>query len=423
MSPDFASVDYFSEASLVEDPYPWFDWVRSRGPVVHDPSGRNVVIVVGYDEAVEVMRDNDAYSRCNTVGGPLPELPVEPQGDDISALIEEYRHIYPLSDHVVTFDPPKHRQHRHLLSKLLTPKGLEQSEGFLAELADREIDAFFEQGRCEFVHAYAEPYATLTIANILGVPERDHAKFRDAFDTPFLGNIDGSEYSGGHVTRLEKWFAEYLEDRRRQPTDDTLTKIAQATFPDGLTPDLVDVVAVSTFLFAAGRGTTVHLLAAAVQFLAESPELQKLLRENRNRVPDYVEEVLRLESPIKANFRMTRKTTRLAGVELKAGTTVMLLLGACNRDPRHFESPNALDIDRGNAREHIAFGRGIGACPGGPLARAEARVTLNRVLDRMADIRISEPRHGPPGARHYRYDPTYFLRRISELHLEFEPIG
>jgi len=167
----------------------------------------------------------------------------------------------------------------------------------------------------------------------------------------------------------------------------------------------------------------VHLLAASVQFLAEDPALQRALREDRSKIANYVEECLRLESAIKANFRLTRKSTELAGVGMKAGTTVSMLLGACNRDPRHFENPNELDLDRPNAREHIAFGRGIGACPGGSLARAEARVSLNRVLDRMADIRISEEHHGPPGDRHYRYDPTYALRRISELHLEFTPIG
>ena len=421
MSVDFEAVDYFTEPSIVDDPYPYFEWLRGHCPVHH--GAHNSAFVTGYDEAIAVMRDNDAYSRINTVGGPVPGLPVEAEGDDISHLIEEYRDVFLMSDHVITQDPPNHERYRHLLTRLLTPRRLQDNEEFFWRLADREIDSFIEHGRCEFVKSYAEPYATLTITNILGVPESDHPKFRDAFETPVLGNIDGSRYTGGHAKNLEKWFAEYIEDRRREPTDDTLTKIALATFPDGSTPELEDVVSLSSFLFAAGRGTTVHLLAASVQFLAEDPALQKALREDRSKIANYVEECLRLESAIKANFRLTRKSTELAGVGMKAGTTVSMLLGACNRDPRHFENPNELDIDRPNAREHIAFGRGIGACPGGSLARAEARVSLNRVLDRMADIRISEEHHGPPGDRRYRYDPTYALRRISELHLEFTPIG
>ena len=229
MSCDFDAVDYFTEPSVVDDPYPYFDWLRSQCPVHHHAT-RNVVTITGYAEAIEVMRDNDAYSRCNTVGGPLPGLPVEPSGDDITELIERYRHLYPLSDHVVTLDPPEHERHRHLLTRLITPRRLRENEEFLWRLADREIDTFLVQGRCEFVHGYAEPYATLTIADILGVPESDHANC-DAFDTPVLGNIDGSQYSGGHVTHLEGWFTEYMEDRRRSPTDDTLTKIAHRHLP------------------------------------------------------------------------------------------------------------------------------------------------------------------------------------------------
>lgn len=420
MTIDFDAVDYFADPSIVADPYPYYEWLRRQCPVHHDP--RHGVMVTGYDEALKVMADNDAFSRVNTVGGPVPGLPVEPEGDDISELIEQYRHTFPLGDQVVTLDPPEHERHRHLLTRLLTPRRLQDNEEFFWQLADREIDTFHAHGCCEFVHSYAEPYATLTITNILGVPEADHAKFRAAFETPVIGRIDGSRYSGGHVTHLEEWFAEYIEERRRDPRDDTLTKIALAKFPDGSTPELKDVVGLASFLFAGGRGTTVHLLAASLQVIAERPEIQTLLREDRSKIPNFIEEMLRMESAIKTLYRLTRKTTELAGLRIKAGTMLTMLLGACNRDPRHFGNPHDLDIDRPNAMTHIAFGRGIGTCPGGSLARAEARVTLNRVLDRMDDIRISEEHHGPAGERRYRYDPTYTLRRLSELHLEFTPV-
>jgi cytochrome P450 len=100
----------------------------------------------------------------------------------------------------------------------------------------------------------------------------------------------------------------------------------------------------------------------------------------------------------------------------------MLLNGAANRDPRRFDCPHDFRLDRPNTQAHIAFGRGIHSCPGGPLARAEAKVSLDRILDRMGDIRLSEERHGLPGARRFRYEPTWVLRGLSELHLEFEPI-
>ena len=130
--------------------------------------------------------------------------------------------------------------------------------------------------------------------------------------------------------------------------------------------------------------------------------------------------MLRVESPVKADFRLTRRTTSIGGVEITAGTPVMLLNGAANRDPRHFECPAEFQGDRSNARTHIAFGRGVHSCPGGPLARAEGRVSIERILDRTRNIRLSEEHHGPPGDRTFRYEPTWILRGLSNLHLEFD---
>jgi cytochrome P450 len=130
---------------------------------------------------------------------------------------------------------------------------------------------------------------------------------------------------------------------------------------------------------------------------------------------------LRIESPVKTDFRLARKTTTVGGVEIKAGTPVMMLNGAANRDPRRFESPNEFRIDRPNAQAHIAFGRGVHSCPGGPLARAEGRISIERILDRLGDIRISEEHHGPADDRRYQYAPTWILRGLNELHLEFTP--
>jgi cytochrome P450 family 150 subfamily A5 len=218
-------------------------------------------------------------------------------------------------------------------------------------------------------------------------------------------------------------FSGYIEDRRREPRDDILTGLATATFRDGSSPDVQDVAGVASNLFAAGQETTVRLLAYQLQVLAERPDLQELLRQERHRIPNFVEEALRHESPVKGQFRLSRVPVDVAGIEVPAGTTVMILNGAANRDPRVFEEPNEFKPDRANAREHIAFGLGVHVCPGAPLARAEARVSLDRILDRMADIRINEDKHGPPDGRSYRYAPTFILRGLTRLHLEFTPSG
>jgi cytochrome P450 len=198
-----------------------------------------------------------------------------------------------------------------------------------------------------------------------------------------------------------------------------LTKLATATFPDGSLPEVIDVVRVAANLFSAGQETTVRLLAMAMQTLGERPELQEALRADAGRIPDFVEECLRIESPVKGDFRLARRSTTVGGVDIPAGTTLMVVNGAANRDPRHFECPAEFQADRDNAKDHLTFGRGPHACPGGPLARAEARVSVQRLLDRMLDIRISENAHGPAGARRYRYAPTYILRGLQKLELEF----
>jgi cytochrome P450 family 150 subfamily A5 len=167
----------------------------------------------------------------------------------------------------------------------------------------------------------------------------------------------------------------------------------------------------------------VRLLGAAFQLIGEREDLQQLLRKDRNCVVDFVEECLRMDSPVKGDFRLSRRATIVGGVKIPAGTTLMVLNGAAGRDPRRFEAPHEFRLDRANAREHLAFGRGPHSCPGGPLARAEARISIERLLGRMEDIKLSESAHGPAGARHFEYAPTYILRGLQRLHLEFTPAG
>ena len=193
-------------------------------------------------------------------------------------------------------------------------------------------------------------------------------------------------------------------------------------YPDGSTPELLEVVKPATFLFAAGQETVTKLLSAAVQTLGERPAYQDLLREDPSLIPAFIEEALRMQSPTKVDFRLARKTTTLGGVDIPAGTVLMLCLGAANRDPRKFESPQEFHLDRKNVREHIAFGRGIHTCAGAPLARVEGVVTVRRLLERMRDITISEVEHGAAGDRHYSYEPTFLLRGLTALHIEFTAI-
>jgi cytochrome P450 len=415
---DFTASDFLTDPSLAHDPYPYYAWLRGC-PVQREPT-HGVVLVSGYDEAVAVWRDDrETFSACNVVSGPFPGLPVAAAGDDITELIEQHRDTLPLHEFFASFDPPKHTDHRSLLARLLTPKRLQENEEYLWQLADEQIDTFIEHGRCELLRAFGNPFTMLAIADLLGVPEADRARFGRA--NQLIGNLENETFEPASIQNMERWFVEYVEARRREPRDDVLTHMAQAHFPDGSTPDALDVARVATFLFAAGQGTTVDLLSTALLRLAEQPELQARLRGDPTRIAAFVEEMLRYESPIKSNFRLVARSTTVAGVELAAGTNVLVMNGAANRDPRRFENPDEFRLDRPNVGEHVAFGRGIHACPGAPLARAEARIALDRLLARLHDIRIDSAHHGPATARTFEWEPTFLLRRLRALHLEFTP--
>jgi cytochrome P450 len=425
---DFEAMDFFRGDELVADPYPYFDALRAQCPVRREPH-HGVVMVTGYDEAVEIFHDARTFSSCISVTGPFPGFPVPLEGDDVSALIEEHRHELPFSDQLPVLDPPVHTGHRALLMRLITPKRLKENEASMWQLADRMLDEFLGSvdggtGEGEFIGGYAGPFTLLVIADLLGVPEQDRQEFAERLQgRPGSGNtIGGTGQAMTHnpLEFLYEKFAAYVEDRRREPRDDVLTGLAAATFPDGSVPEVGDVVRVAANLFSAGQETTVRLLSTAIKIMAERPGLQRLLRTERDLIPNFIEETLRLESPVKGDFRLSRIPARVGGTEIPAGTTVMVLNGAANRDPRRFADPGTFDVARPNARQHLAFGRGIHTCPGAPLARAEARVSIERLLDRTADIRISERKHGPADARRYRYLPTYILRGLTRLYLEFD---
>lgn len=422
---DWKTIDYFSDEGLVEDPYPYFEQLRAQCPVLHLPH-LGVVAVTGYEEASDVYRRTDEFSSCNSVVGPFAAFPVPLEGDDVGDVVDRYRDQLPMHEHMVTMDPPAHTRERALLMKLLTPRRLKENENFMRRLGERLLDELLPEGRCEFIAAYAQPFAMLVVADVLGVPEADHDRFREGFGltkTPGVVGEGGSQ--GGDLNALgwlDSCFAAYIEDRRRSPRRDVLTDLALATYPDGTTPDVTSVVRSATFLFAAGQETTARLLATALKHLAENPGMQDDLRRNKTRIPNFIEEALRVESPVKTDFRLARRTTKIGDVDVPAGTPVMLLNGAANRDPGRFECPHEFRTDRENAGAHIAFGRGAHSCPGGPLARAEARVSLELILDRMRDIRLSEEHHGPKGARRFTYEPTWVLRGLRDVHLEFSPM-
>jgi len=408
------TINFFRDRAVQDDPYPYFDALRSLSPVWQEPR-HGVYMVTGYEEALAVYNDAAHFSSCNTVSGPFQKFSVPVVGDDVSAIIDGHRHELPFSDQLPSFDPPRHTDHRRLLMRLLTPQRLRANEEFMWRQADRQFDDLVAIGTGEFIGGYAEPFTLVVIADLEGVPESDHGLFKD-----HLSSLPG-QLEHKPLEFLYDQFTVYIEDRRRSPQEDIMTAMATATFPDGSLPAVNDVALLAANLFAGGQETTVRLLSFALRIIAERPDVQQRLRQDRDLIPNFIEETLRYESPLRGQFRMARTTVTVGGVEIPAGGTMMLLPGAANRDPRTFPNPDEFDIERPNARLHIAFGHGIHHCAGAHLARAEGRVTINRILDRTGDIGISEVVHGPADARRYDFLPTYFLRGLAHLTLELTP--
>ncbi|MCG8316816.1 MAG: cytochrome P450 [Pseudomonadales bacterium] len=421
---NFETVDFYTDTALVENPYPYFEYLRSKGPIT-PMSPHNVMAVTGYNEAIEIVNNPKVFSSANAATGPTPPLPFEPEGDDITEQLNAHREEMIATGLVVCKDGQEHAMHRSLMMNLFTPTRLKANEEYMWDLTSQLLNEFTDKGHCDLVTEYATPFATLVIADLLGIPANDRITFCEKLGPP-PGVVDQEiSYEDSQVLGMSflfEYFGEYLAERREESKGDILSQFAQAKFPDGSTPEVGDLVWIAAFLFGAGQDTTARLLGACLRVFCENPELQERVRNDRSLIPALIEEVVRYEGPVKCAHRLALKTTTVAGVEIKAGTSIALLYGACNRDPREFEAPTEVLLDRKNGRKHLGFGRGAHTCAGAPLAKAEVTASLNRILDRMKDIRFSEEHHGKEGERRFTYEPIYTLRALKHLHLEFTPV-
>jgi len=421
---DFATADIFTDKSLTDDPYGYYEFLRAQGNVVRLPR-HDVVATLGYDETLAVFRDDDRFSAVTSTTGPFPGLPFTPEGDDITAQIEAHRDRMPFAGTIATQDPPQHTRTRALMAGIITPRRMRENEAFMWRLADRQIDTFIGEGRFEAVQDFGAPYAMLTIADLLGVPEADHGLFRELVARAVVlpGKLGEGDARNNPFEEIGRIFHRYLSERRAEPRGDVLTSLAEATYQDGTLPGVGEVIGIASFVFAAGQDTTVSLVSAALRVLAEDRDLQHRLRRDRDLIPNFLEEVLRLEGTVKALFRLAKVPVRVGDLDLSAGTTVMLVMAAANRDPRRFERPLEFSADRANARDNLSFGRGVHACIGAPLARAEARIAIERLFDRTRDFRLDETAHAPDDPRRFRFAPSFMFRILRRLHLEFDPVG
>jgi cytochrome P450 len=405
--------NFFTDPEILQDPRPYYAALREHGPVWREPH-LGVVILSGIDEILGVYADHEHFSAIVSTLGPLVKVPPPEEGESWADGIERRRSEIPMGEMLTSIDPPKHTRHRALTGRLFTPNRLKENEEFMWTLADRLIDELADLGEAEFGAAYARPFTLLVVADLMGVPREDHARFLRWMrgDKGNVGDPEGRHGGDQVFANLHPYFTGYIEARRARPEGDVMTQLAAARFPDGELPAVEDVVRLASIFFAAGQETTARLLSSGMRVLAEQPTLADELRSDPGRIPNFVEECLRLEGPIKSTFRLALQDTQLGDVDVPAGTIVMGLVAAANRDPRVFDDPDRFDARRPNARRHIAFGHGEHFCPGASLARAEARISFERLLERLDDLTLVDPAA-------LSYAKTFIIRGLDDLPVRY----
>ena len=415
--------DFFSDPAVIADPFGYLKQMREKCPVAKERH-QGAYMVTGYEALNELLTaKGDTFSSCLSVLGPLPPLPFKPAGGDIRDQLEEVRGSLPWSAHLACMDGQKHSEHRAILTALLTYKRLKQNEDYLQGLADTMIDRFIGDGHCNVVPQYGHAITTYAISDLLGIPEAHRALLLEQIGAP-PSQIEGDsamKVGPDPLVGMKELFDSYFTERLESPQSDLLTELAQSRYKDGTPIPFEQMSLLARFLFGAGQDTTSHLISMAIRILAERPELQQRLRDDPARIPDFLEEVLRFDPPVKNGYRLALTDTEVAGVPVPAGSVLTACLSGANRDPARFVNPDDFDIDRPGLRDHMAFSRGVHGCPGAPLARMEARIAIERILARTSAFHPAEAHHGPAGNWHYRFIPTYSFRSLADLHIEFTP--
>lgn len=286
-------------------------------------------------------------------------------------------------------DPPRHTQLRALVTRAFTPQTVARLEDRIAALTHELLDRVAPSGQMEVIGDLAYPLPVIVIAEMLGIPPEDRPSFRRWSDAIVRSNnaLVGPAEAGdleAALAELTAYFAAIIARRRAAPEQDLVSALVAAEI-DGERLSEADMMQFCRLLLVAGHETTMHLLGNAVLTLIDHPEVEARLRRSPDRIPAFVEEVLRYRSPVQILFRDVREDTRLGGHTLKAGQRVWTFLGSANRDEAVFAEPDRFDLDR-EPNHHLAFGVGIHFCLGAPLTRLEARVALRALLARFVDI-------------------------------------
>ncbi|MGW5779400.1 cytochrome P450 family protein [Streptomyces sp. NPDC003863] len=359
-------------ADFTANPYPYYAKLREAGPVheVRMPDGFQFWLIVGHDEARAALADQRLAKSPSVIG-------VRPPEEDVIGV------------HLLSADAPDHTRLRRLVTAEFTGRRVESLRPRIERLAHELADAMEPAGRADLVDAYAFPLPITVICELLGVPAEDRDTFRgwsNELVTPTgeRGILDALEGFGGYLDGL-------IEDKRAAgPADDLLSGLVAARAEDGDRLSGPELRAMAYLLLIAGHETTVNLISNTVRNLLTHPEQLAALRADPDLLDGAIEESLRYDGPVEtATFRVTREPVTIGDTVIPAGQSVIVGIGASDRDPARFPEPDRFDIRR-DTRGHLAFGHGIHYCLGAPLARLEGRIALRTLLDRFPLLELDQ---------------------------------
>jgi cytochrome P450 len=413
MTVDLAKTNPFDPAVLAS-PFEYYRTLRAEAPVYRDPF-TGIHHVASYDLVLEVLRDFETYSNrfAPAMGGAaLAQLAGDPE---LAALA---RDSYPPVDTMLTADPPEHRRFRALVNKAFTPRRVDALETGIAALADELIDRFAGDGHFEVLSQFSVPLPLTVIADQLGVPRADLARFKrwtDGFTAQLSGLAFGEDAkeAARRIFEFQRYFAARVEEAGRAPREDILSDLVRARLEGERPLDMAEMLSILQQLLVAGNETTAAAIAEGLLLLVRHPDQLALVRADSSLVPKLVEEVLRLATPTASMFRKATRDASLGGVAIPAGSMLLLRFASANRDEARFPDPDRFDVRRANAAEHLAFGHGIHFCIGAALARREMEIAFRALLARFEDFRLSPGRPAPS------HKPSVLLRGLAELHLDF----
>ncbi|AKS30879.1 cytochrome P450 [Mycolicibacterium goodii] len=392
----------------IQDPHPLYRRMLETA-AVHPIGDSGFYAVCGWDAVSDAIARPEDFSSNLTAA-----MTYQPDGT-VGAF--EMEGLGGKSHVLATADEPAHTAHRKALLPQLAAKRIRAFEPFITDTANTLWHSNLHDGRIEWMSAVANRLPMMIVGRIIGVPDADIDKlvrwgYSATQVVEGLVSEDQLAQAGVAVMELAGYITELFRHAAKDPQDDLLGDLVTACAAGEM--DEPTAQAMMIILFGAGGESTASLIGSAAWVLATRPDLQQHVRSRPESLGAFLEEVLRLEPPFRGHYRHVVRDTALGGVDLPAGSRLLLLWGAANRDPSHFDDPDEFRLDRPGGKGHLSFGKGAHFCVGAALARLEARVVLRHLLEHTSNLDAADV--GP-------WLPSLLVRRLAHLHLQCHPAG